>query len=117
VDGRIGYSYELATGESNPTEHYDCANEARDNVQSWANAIRGTPDQHHAKGQHDAPPHSRCGESWRGVEQRVDDEAPDRRTDNQALGQGHTLVGLPQRHPHHDVADGGQGTQFGRQKQ
>ena len=69
------------------------------------------------QGQHDDPARHGAGHAREQVQEEVDDQAPEGRTDDEALRQRQPIVGLPQRHPRHDVADRGQREQFGSEQQ
>ena len=75
------------------------------------------PGQDSAEGKCDAPAHHCACKPRPQVKHEVDDEDPERGTNHQALSQRQAVIGLPQRHPHHDVADGGEHHQLRRQEQ
>ena len=117
VQHRIRALEQLPAGERQPEEHQEGNREPSRHARTRPDGVRCTPRQDRAQNEREAPADSRARQPRHGVEHKVRDQAPKRKTDHEALGQRPAFVGLPQRHPHHDVADGSQRRELRRQKQ
>ena len=64
-----------------------------------------------------APADGRSGEPRDDVQHEIGEQAPEGEPHHETLGQRHAVVGLPQHHPHDDVAHRSQGDELCRQQQ
>ena len=99
---------QLSTSERQPEEHQEGNRKPRRHARTRPDGVTCAPRQDRAQNEREAPADSRARKPRHGVEHKVRDQAPERKTDHEALGQRHTFVGLPQRHTRNDEADDGQ---------
>ena len=106
MESRIRDCQKLPVGERGPEERQCRQGEPRRRAQPRANRLRGAPYQDRGERQHEYPTGDRACASRQRVHHQVDDDAPDGRPDDETLRQRNPVVGLSQRHPRNDVADG-----------